>query len=410
MKSVQIQQSSKMKVELRLISSINYSTPFRTISSDPKDLKELERLKNSIKELGLFNPILINHDGKLIAGIRRLEAFRMLGETHIPAHIAQVDLAVEEIDMFLAENQVRKDLTFQEIYNIYKLLEPAERLAAEERQKSGKPSINLKEGDGEVIKIIGRKVGVSASSLRKIIQVFKAAESDHEKYGDIPDMVVKSGKVHLPHRILNNRIMLEKIKNNPSAYPKGQFNVIVLDPAWQYPNTKDERPYGNVPNYPCMPIEDIMKLPIDTLAADDCLVFLWTTEYFMEEAFMLLQSWNIKNRRKIVSWYKQSPCPGSMFSVQNEFVVIGIRGNPVIRLESNYVNTLFGEEYEETSIEVQPTKGRRLHSKKPEKFFDILDDLCTGTKLEMFSRRNREGWEQWPDESQDNSNDNQPKS
>ena len=396
--------------ESRPISSIDHSTPFRSLGSDPKDLKELEKLKRSIEEFGLLEPILINHEGKLIAGIRRLEALRMLGETHIPVHIAHADLAVEEIDMFLAENQVRKELTHREIYNIYKLLEPAERLAAEERQKSGKPSINLKEGDGEVIKIIARKVGKSASTLRKIIEVFEAAESYPEKYGDIPDMVEKSGKIHMPHRILKNRMKLEEIKNNPSPYPEGKYNVIVVDPPWQYPNTKNEIPYGNIPNYPCMPIEDIMKLPIDTLAADDCLLFLWVTEHFMAEAFILLESWNIKNRRKIVVWFKEKSCPGQMLNVKAEFIVFGYRGKPVTRLESEYDNILFGEECDVASIEVKPTKGRRLHSKKPEDFYDMVDDLCTGTKLEMFSRREREGWTHWGNEAPDKNYDNKPKS
>jgi ParB family chromosome partitioning protein len=56
-----------------------------------KDLGNIEGLAKSIAEVGLLHPIVVRPDGVLIAGERRLAAYRHLGWTDIPATI--VDLA-----------------------------------------------------------------------------------------------------------------------------------------------------------------------------------------------------------------------------------------------------------------------------------------------------------------------------
>ncbi len=43
---------------------------------------------------------------------------------------------------------------------------------------------------------------------------------------------------------------------------------------------------------------------------------------------------------------------------------------------------------------------RREHSRKPEQFFELVDKLCPDiSKLEMFARESRVGWDCWGDEA-----------
>ena len=43
---------------------------------------------------------------------------------------------------------------------------------------------------------------------------------------------------------------------------------------------------------------------------------------------------------------------------------------------------------------------RREHSRKPEQFFELVEKLCPDmTKLEMFARSSRVGWDCWGDEA-----------
>ena len=93
----------------------------------PGDVKELA---DSILEVGLINPIMVDQTHTLIAGLHRLEAMKLLGQTEIECTVSDLDgLQVElaEID----ENFVRKDLSddeFRELLlrrkEIYESLHP----------------------------------------------------------------------------------------------------------------------------------------------------------------------------------------------------------------------------------------------------------------------------------------------
>ncbi len=37
----------------------------------------------------------------------------------------------------------------------------------------------------------------------------------------------------------------------------------------------------------------------------------------------------------------------------------------------------------------------REHSRKPDAFYDLVDSLCVGRKLDFFSREKRPGWSQF---------------
>jgi len=57
---------------------------------------------------------------------------------------------------------------------------------------------------------------------------------------------------------------------------------------------------------------------------------------------------------------------------------LSARGRPVLQL-SNQTTALSGI--------------RREHSRKPEEFYALVDQLCPGSKVELFSRQERQGWQ-----------------
>ena len=82
------------------------------------DSGKVASLADSIKKLGLMNPISIRPDNRLIAGLHRLEACKLLGWSTIPAiiqdyhaihaaDVAELYAELAEID----ENLIRNDLT-----------------------------------------------------------------------------------------------------------------------------------------------------------------------------------------------------------------------------------------------------------------------------------------------------------
>lgn len=86
----------------------------------PTDQKKIQELADSIKELGLLNPITVNEDGTLIAGMHRLEACKLLGMEEIKvnkinlssllAELAEIDenLIRNELHWLAADKQLRR--------------------------------------------------------------------------------------------------------------------------------------------------------------------------------------------------------------------------------------------------------------------------------------------------------------
>lgn len=102
------------------MTSANFSTyPTAAIFIDRearqrKTLTGIEELADSIARLGLINPIVIDSDGTLIAGERRLTACKSLGWDNIPVQFAE-DLDEYTLQCIeFEENVKRSDLTWQE--------------------------------------------------------------------------------------------------------------------------------------------------------------------------------------------------------------------------------------------------------------------------------------------------------
>lgn len=76
--------------------------------------KDVEQLAASIESSGLINPIVIKECGELVAGERRLNAFRKLNREFIPVRIFEQLSESEATLIELQENMARRELTWQE--------------------------------------------------------------------------------------------------------------------------------------------------------------------------------------------------------------------------------------------------------------------------------------------------------
>lgn len=90
------------------------------------DEEKIRELAESIRENGLLQPIIVvkkqDNVYELIAGERRLSAFKVLGEKHIPAIIEMIDEQKSAV-LALVENVQRVDLNFfEQAYAINKLV------------------------------------------------------------------------------------------------------------------------------------------------------------------------------------------------------------------------------------------------------------------------------------------------
>jgi ParB family chromosome partitioning protein len=123
------------KVEANLDISVDSidANPFQPRMSF--DDQSLEELANSIKKLGIVQPLTVRETGsgryQLIAGERRLRAARLAGLTHVPAYVRTADDQAM-LELALVENIQREDLDAVEVAISFQRLIEECRLTQEE--------------------------------------------------------------------------------------------------------------------------------------------------------------------------------------------------------------------------------------------------------------------------------------
>ena len=144
--------------------------------------------------------------------------------------------------------------------------------------------------------------------------------------------------------------------------PKGTYNVIVIDPPWPYGTKYDPQGRRIAAPYPEMGLEELSKLELP--AAEDCVLWLWTTNAFMHDAYHLLETWGFEPKT-ILTWVKPRMGIGDWLRGKTEHCILAVKGSPRINL-TNQTTVLHAE-----------AEG---HSAKPDGFYALVDSLCFGTQ------------------------------
>jgi len=215
-----------------------------------KDLGDIERLAQSIADLGLLHPVVVRPDGALIAGERRIAACRVLGWQTIP--VTTIDLE-DVVRGEFAENAERKDFTITEALDIAAALEPMEREAAKERMLAGVSSGKITEGHApQALDRVAAAVGMSRPTLVKAREVVAAAEAEPERFGEVLEQMDSTGNVSRAHKEMRavvrqeeRRMLAEKAsalsadsrwridQADMQTYEAGQrFDFIITDPPY----------------------------------------------------------------------------------------------------------------------------------------------------------------------------------
>jgi len=176
-----------------------------------------------------------------------------------------------------------------------------------------------------------------------------------------------------------------------------KFRTIVADPPWQYgkwgKTTPASRPNGHEYDmpYPTMTVQEIAALPVAGCAADDCDLYLWTTQKYLPDAFSVMQAWGFRYCQAL-TWCKapRGLGQGGLFCPTTEFLLLGRKGRMPQgkrRLDSTWW---------------QVKRPHNSHSTKPEFFQDTIETVSDGPRLELFARRARPGWTVWGNEVEAN--------
>lgn len=176
--------------------------------------------------------------------------------------------------------------------------------------------------------------------------------------------------------------VIETIRREPQPLPEGPFRVIAADYPWEYEKRKEDGTQRNQTPYPTMTIEEGVALgeQIQKIAYFDCILWFWTTNAHMPVAHEIVRAWGFTHKT-ILTWDKGRIGTGDWLRGQTEHCIMAVRGTPVVNLTN-----------QPTIIHAPPTKE---HSEKPDEFYELVEELCPGSKLEMFSRKGRPDWQAW---------------
>jgi N6-adenosine-specific RNA methylase IME4 len=331
-----------------------------------RDMGDLDALAKSITLVGLLHPIVIDSQCTLIAGERRLRACaEILGWAKIPVTV--IDLK-EIVRGELAENADRKDFLPSEIEAIRRALAPA--IAAETPR--GRPS-NKGETfpvfEGRARDKLGAFAGVSGRTVEKIAAVVAAAEAQPEKFRHLVANMDRTGKVNGAYRYLLMAKDEERVKGLEVA--PGRCRALIIDPPWES-DWLSEIARASI-GYATMSHEDLLALPVETWAEDNCHLYLWVPNNFMPRGHELLARWGFQHKT-VLTWRKAHWGYGAFFRNQTEHVLFGIRGE--LRTRSDSIGTIFDGPIGD-------------HSEKPESFYDIVRAASFEPFGEAFQRKAR---------------------
>ena len=168
-----------------------------------------------------------------------------------------------------------------------------------------------------------------------------------------------------------------------------KYNIIYADPPWQYSAGGKKRNVKR--HYPTMKPTEIYALPIQNIADNDCILFLWATFPNLPVALETIKQWGfiyktlgfvwVKKNKKSQGWFWGG---GNWTRANSEICLIAVKGKPK-RICA--------------SVHQLCTAPRMEHSRKPDEVRDKILQLCGDIpRIELFARQYADGWDCWGNE------------
>ena len=349
---------------------------------------ELEELTADMRRHGQREPIVLDREGRILDGRNRYRACKALA---IEPKCATVD-TTDPVAYVVSLNLHRRHLSESQRAMVAARVA---RLGRGERKSNAANAVSQADAAGQL--------RVSVDSIQRARQVIERGTPELVQAVDAGHVPVSAaaGLVEAPPE--QQRAIVGKIQSGaarsvteakrqvrretlPETTPMvdGRYRIIYADCPWRY-RSDGLDDYGAAErHYPTLSTDELGRLPIGELAADDAVLFLWATSPLLPDALAVMTAWGFTYKASFV-WDKVKHNFGHYNSVRHELLLVGTRGSctpDASRLFDSVV-----------SIE------RADHSAKPEEFRTIIETLYTwGPRVELFARSERPGWVAWGNE------------
>jgi N6-adenosine-specific RNA methylase IME4/ParB-like chromosome segregation protein Spo0J len=397
----------------------------------PDRMRELrpeivDQLAESIRTQGLLHPIILRPRPRaagylLIAGRHRLEAMRKLNRldaeqfpdsirAEIRDGIAADQALLAEID----ENLIRADLSPAERAlhvgrrkELYEALHPETKqgkapgkagggkkakpanlatFAKETAGKTGQSRRNIERDAtrAKQVEVLGQIVG---TCLDKGDEIDALAGLPPDRQQALAGRAKGGEKVSAKTEVkrLKRDERERELAGKQAALPSKRYGVIVADPEWRFEpwsrTTGMNRAADN--HYPTSCLEAIKARDVGSIAAADCVLFLWATIPMLPHALLVMAAWGF-DYKSHYAWGKDKEGTGYWSREKHELLLIGTRGEIPCPAPGDQLPSLI-------------TAPRSEHSAKPECFLEMIERYFpTLPKIEL-NRRGppRPRWDAW---------------
>ena len=217
-------------------------------------------------------------------------------------------------------------------------------------------------------------------------------------------MSTQSQRQDISSYSIYNEKFKDKLQKNPlldifPELPKKKYSIIYADPPWHYNGKMQYDRSGKSKEnpgwkrdifvssacfkYPTLPTKELKTLPIEGIAEDDALLFMWSTNPHLEQAISLGKAWGFDYKTIAFIWNKMNHNPGQYTLSYCEVCLLFKRGRIPKPRGARNIKQL---------IEVP----RGEHSQKPEQVAEGIEKMFPHqSKIELFARYSREGWDGW---------------
>jgi N6-adenosine-specific RNA methylase IME4/ParB-like chromosome segregation protein Spo0J len=372
---------------------------------------EYQELKADIEERGVQVPVELDEEGNILDGYHRVKVCNELGISDYPT-IIRYGMTDEEKRLHARKlNMARRHLNGEQ---------KRELIAAQLRETPEWSDRQIAKGFGVDHKTVGavrkgsestgeipqleKRIGADGkerTSRKRPVAIFSQDARGTQRTFDLLSAV--EDRPDQKEQLVTGRASVDQISRSirkderrqeriqrlqalteepiPELGKMGKFPIIYADPPWRYEHSAS--PSREIENhYPTMAIEEICSLPVNEIATQDAVLFLWATSPKVAEAVKVIETWGFDFRTCMV-WVKDRIGPGYYARQQHELLFIAIKGNPPTPSESD----------RHSSVIQAP---RREHSQKPDEVYEIIEAMYPELKkVELFAREKRYNWGVW---------------
>lgn len=151
-------------------------------------------------------------------------------------------------------------------------------------------------------------------------------------------------------------------------------HTVLVDVPFKFGNQATRA--SSTTHYKCMTLKELKDFyfPHDKKS---CLLLFWCWNSILPEGLEIIKAWKFQYKTNIV-WIKPHMGLGNYIRQAHELLLLAKKGRLRLPLSKHHISWFIAE--------------RREHSRKPEIQYDIAEILGKPPYLELFARRNREGW------------------